>query len=81
MEENKKPENPSAFPNVEYSFYDGEPNVSDYSTGMTLRDYFAAKALQGWMANPMFVNNKQDQEYAAQAAYKVADLMLKEREK
>jgi hypothetical protein len=42
--------------------------------GMTLRDYFAAKAMQGLIAN-----NNIDAQQIAQAAYIVADAMLKAR--
>jgi hypothetical protein len=47
--------------------------------GMTLRDYFAAKALQGFMANksnPMLFNPEADAQYS----YMIADAMLKARE-
>jgi hypothetical protein len=44
--------------------------------GMTLRDYFAAKALQGHMANSNFSPDAH-----ARRAYEVADAMLKERAK
>lgn len=44
--------------------------------GMTLRDYFAAKAMQGFVAN----GNTNVQEIA-QASYIVADAMLKARGK
>ena len=50
-----------------------------YSLGMTLRDYFAAKAMQGFMANksnPMHYQPEED----AQWAYMIADAMLKARE-
>jgi len=48
-------------------------------TGMTLRDYFAAKAMQGFMASPLL--KVELGEYAtALNAYKVADAMLKARE-
>ena len=40
--------------------------------GMSLRDYFAAKALQGMLARPGSVNPKQDAEFA----YMLADAML-----
>ena len=44
--------------------------------GMTLRDYFAAKAMQG-----MMVDVEQPRcDYIAGAAYKMADAMLKARE-
>jgi hypothetical protein len=44
--------------------------------GMSLRDYFAAKALQGLLADPN--NGWQDVEYA-EAAYTLADAMLESR--
>lgn len=52
------------------------PQSSGYSEGMTLRDYFAAKAMQGLCANG---NTKAAE--IVQAAYIVADMMLKAREK
>jgi len=39
-----------AFPTKNYQ--DVVPLATGYSEGMTLRDYFAAKALQGLLANP-----------------------------
>lgn len=45
--------------------------------GMTLRDYFAAKALQGLCANPEYGGNN---EFRANAAYSMADAMMKARE-
>ena len=45
--------------------------------GMSLRDYFAAKAMQGRLAAPGYVDVDQD----AEMAYKMADAMLKERAK
>jgi hypothetical protein len=57
----------------------------EYQRGMELRDFFAAKALQGMCANP---NDDHDfevetyDEYCAQiskCAYKIADAMLKAR--
>ena len=44
--------------------------------GMTLRDYFAAKAMQGLMANPDW---NLDAINAAKEAYTYADAMLKVR--
>lgn len=47
--------------------------------GMTLRDYFAAKAMQGMFCHDTsFVKEWQDQ--AARDAYAMADAMLKARE-
>ena len=45
------------------------------SSGMTLRDYFAAKAMQGLCANGGVVADDM-----AKAAYILADAMLKARE-
>ena len=46
--------------------------------GMTLRDYFAAKAMQGMMANSEIT--RPDEVKICDAAYKIADAMLDERE-
>ena len=62
--------NPSAFPL-------GSGDIRD-PVGMTLRDYFAAKALSGSLADPE-VNGSF--ENIAKFAYKMADAMLKAREK
>jgi hypothetical protein len=53
--------------------------VQSLHNGMTLRDYFAAKAMQGFMANksnPLHFNPDDDAQYA----YAIADAMLKARE-
>ena len=49
--------------------------------GMTLRDYFAAKAMQAWFSDPEadFADPKM-QERAANCSYRIADSMLKERQ-
>ena len=58
------------------------PMASGYNEGMTLRDYFAAKAMQGIFAS----NTEHDHEDShifdavAEAAYLQADAMLKARE-
>jgi hypothetical protein len=57
-----------------------EPRVEStthYNEGMTLRDYFAGKALQGMIASCTKQNWKE--EYAAKASYQLADAMLKAR--
>jgi len=63
-----------------------EPLNSDYP-GMSLRDYFAAAALQGWLGSygpesphPAVDGERQLRKVAAQA-YEMADAMLAEREK
>lgn len=62
--------NESAFP---WSVDDGQKIVGN--KGMTLRDYFAAQAMQG--VYPLC----QTHEIAAKECYKVADAMIKERTK
>ena len=49
------------------------------NVGMTLRDYFAAKAMQGNLAS-MVEGQEFDPSMGAEWAYKVADAMLKARE-
>jgi len=49
--------------------------------GMTLRDYFAAKAMQGLLAQFQGVANACDPAHHATWAYQMADAMLLEREK
>ncbi len=60
-----------------------ESSISKNYEGMTLRDYFAAKSLQGWMASygpddkhPVSTG---DAYYVAQRAYAMADAMLRVR--
>ena len=54
--------------------------------GMTLRDYFSAKAMQGMFANPDDSHENYDLSYdeyvkeIARCAYKMADAMMKARE-
>lgn len=53
---------------------------SDRSFGMTLRDYFAAKAMQNFRDQ---IGSQSDQEWfdsMAEGAYRMADAMLKARE-
>ncbi len=72
----KDSKTPQAFP------YSGEGDELNYSKGMTLRDYFAAKAMQGILAS----NTEHEHEDAhifnaiAEASYKQADAMLKARQ-
>lgn len=74
MEENKKPENPNAFP-IE--------KMTQYGYGMTLRDYFAAKAMHGIIEKLNFneVCIEENAEILSMDAYRIADAMLKERSK
>ena len=61
----------------------GGPAFPDYGeSGMTLRDYFAAKALQGWLSTyptEMDISNV-NKEFVAKHMYEMADAMLKARE-
>lgn len=57
------------------------PLMQSDEQGMTLRDYFAARAMQGFLDE---VGCNSDQKWfdeIAEGAYKVADAMLKAREK
>jgi hypothetical protein len=47
--------------------------------GMTLRDYFAAKAMQGILTATLTPSTIWSQDEAAETAYNVADAMLKAR--
>lgn len=50
--------------------------------GMSLRDYLAAKAMQGMLADmPKLLHGFNWQENVARASYEIADAMLAEREK
>ena len=63
-----------AFPNVP-----SDPQYSDWDRGMTLRDYFAAAALQGLMANSE-CNKTWDESDVAKFCYEISNEMLKARE-
>jgi len=54
-----------------------DPKTGTADKGMKLRDYFAAKALQGMLAEPSL---KATPEEFAQRSYMVADAMMKERD-
>lgn len=69
-----------AFPTTRY--YDEEPIGVD--EGMSLRDYFAAKAMCGIMAAMKTTGNATEEQMAkdiAGVAYVVADAMMAERKK
>lgn len=70
-----------AFPRASYRHIDGFDKAQD---GMTLRDYFASKAMQGLIADghTMFESPRfqGDMTAVAQFAYEMADVMLKARE-
>jgi hypothetical protein len=64
--------NDRAFPSTFHNGW-GEPEK-----GMTLRDYFAAQAMQSML--PFYANRPEDIQDMANKAYAMADLMLKARE-
>lgn len=66
-----------AFPTKNYKAV--VPEATGYAEGMTLRDYFAGKAMQGLLSDPDW---RQDMDYeeTAYAAHKQADAMLKARQ-
>ena len=53
--------------------------VTPYHSGMTLRDYFAARAMQALLSDSDW-RHDMDIKDTALAAYKTADAMMKERE-
>ena len=81
MKNQNKPQNPLAFPQ------DANACLDEYR-GMTLRDYFANSVLNGIHSNErMFKEmmldrgNENPYDYVAKESYRMADAMLKEREK
>ena len=64
-----------AFP-VNQQLPEGMANLTP-ETGMTLRDYFAAKAMQGLLAGTL---KSSDLSLIARDCYQMADAMLKARE-
>ena len=69
--------NPPAFPLHNH----GAQTLGLHVTGMTLRDYFAAKAMQGFAARDSHDAGLATPQQRAKLAYIDADAMLKAREK
>ena len=65
--------NEPAFPGQ----WDHGPSGIQSFSGMTLRDYFAAKAMQGILSDPNIAIPRQK---TAEWAYGIADAMIKERD-
>ncbi len=61
--------------------YDLDRKTTVREEGMTLRDYFAAKAMQGLLAQSGGTAHSSDVGLGAEYAYKMADAMLAERNK
>ena len=77
-DEGKKMNNPQAFPRP-HSVDDVDGDISyPAHAGMTLRDYFAAKAMHVLLSHPEFDEDVDDT--IATASYHIADAMLKARE-
>lgn len=75
-EKNKKPSNPIAFPRTAF---DKKGDITTFDSeyeGMTLRDYFAAKAMIYFIE----ANNGNFSDNDAGQIYYIADTMLKQRE-
>ncbi len=73
-----------AFPEIKYVAPQGMgSHVMAVEGGMDLRDYFAAKAMQGMLAHygmEYGKNANESDKAGATRAYKIADLMMKARE-
>jgi len=67
-----------AFPTDNYAAI--VPMSTGYSEGMTLRDYFAAKAMQEQIGNPLKLGDDEAHRLIAERAFRMADAMLKARE-
>ena len=70
-----------AFPqNTKIVLPAGQEIHQGFMGGMTLRDYFAAKALNGLLAGTLTPDCIWSQDEVAETAYNMADAMLKARE-
>ena len=66
-----------AFPSSEW---DAQYDRTFHAGGMTLRDYFAARAMQGILVATVTPITVWSQNDVAETAYKMADAMLKARQ-
>jgi hypothetical protein len=80
---NGGPAFPTAATATTHGFYqDGQPCMTHYGSrsGITVRDYFAAKALQGFISDTSIpASIKVDATLLSRSAFQVADAMLKAR--
>ena len=70
-----------AFPTVNWAKQQGQPPNDE---GMDLRDYFAAKIIEGlmqWIVDMEFNNSEKTPLSMAEVAYEYADAMMEAREK
>lgn len=70
-----------AFPFGQISEKTGQPINGYFNEGMTLRDYFAAKAMQSLLNSGYEDGFEEDCKGLATLAYEIADAMLAERKK
>ena len=76
----KKEDGGAAFPVDHYNVDScGNERIQYQESGMSLRDYFAAKATQGIIENMGIMQT--NTEFIATASYKIADAMIAERNK
>ncbi|MCQ4169700.1 MULTISPECIES: hypothetical protein [Hafnia] len=68
-----------AFPREDYQCNGADGSLGQ--EGMSMRDYFATKAMQGAIANNSFADTGSDHEieWVVRLSYKYADAMLKAR--
>lgn len=61
--------------------YDGDSKRREMASDATIRDYFAAKAMQGILSNPSMIDSfdKSSFDWVAERANQLADAMLKAR--
>lgn len=78
-----KTKNPNAFPISGYSAKNLNQGYGcfDEELGMSLRDYFAAKAMQGYCGGEHTGQSGMPHEMIAEWSFKMADAMLEERSK
>ena len=69
----------AAFPAQPILHMPGGATMMTTQGGMTLRDYFAAKALQGFAGLKQAPTYKDEYEMLASTAYRMADAMLEAR--
>ena len=69
--------NPPAFPLPAHTYPNGEFNHRE--DGMSLRDYMAAKAMQGQINNPLPIGSDETHRLIAERSYRMADAMLRAR--
>ena len=61
-----------AFPSMHY-------DLAEHEHGLTIRDYFAAKAMQAIFSNPDITDTKMVKDWVAASSYAIADAMMEAR--